>query len=368
MAIGHERRPDENRVGARVGRGANVIRGAQPALDDDRRSSIAGRADEPHRRIPIHLEGVEIPRVDADEGRIGRQCTLELGRTVGLDQGVQPGLARGGEQEAQPIVGHGADDDEDGRRTERTRLPDLVRVDGEVLAQHRNAGASCRNEVIVAAAEARRLGEHRQRGGPGPRVAGREEASRLGPFGDVREAPGRGRGTLELGDDGELHGVAKRGLEARGVGHRRGAPAQLAQRRHPCVAARADPRGVDERREHGHAAGLASAVTTSAARPESIAAPAGAIPSATLSTAPATNRAAAALRTTTSRAGPGSPPSTDIAIAAFICASPPAIAATGAGSRPRSAASMTSSRVSRPSTRIAWLGPSSDSSSVPSAP
>src|SRR5205823_6465891 len=89
----HQGRADENRVGAGELRLGALRSRADTALGDD--DPVAwGLLDKGELRPAVDLEGVEIPRVDADHRRVEPDRALELLRIVGLDERVEVELRR----------------------------------------------------------------------------------------------------------------------------------------------------------------------------------------------------------------------------------------------------------------------------------
>src|SRR5439155_614015 len=192
---------------------------------------------------------------------------------------------------------HRGDDEEHGVRAEGARLVDLVRVDQEVLAQAGEPrGRARRGEVLERAAEEGAVGQHRQRRRPGRGVAARDGGGVVGPA----DLAARGRGALQLRDDGGRRARRERGAEA--------------------------------------AAGLP------------------------------TPSAAAALRHTTSRPGPRSPPRMARRRSAASATEPTRNTLAGAGASPASAAVTERTPSAPPATSTTALSPSSASSSRPPAP
>ena len=107
------------------------------------------------------------------------------------------------------------DDEEHGVRAVRSRLPDLVARDDEVLAQHRDVdGGPDGGEVGEAAAEAAPLGQDADDRGAAGLVVGGEP----GRIGDGGERALARAGALHLGDDLDGLAVTERRLRR----HRRG--------------------------------------------------------------------------------------------------------------------------------------------------
>ncbi len=110
----------------------------------------------------IEIEGGQIPSVDADETGAGGAGPFRFHLVVDLYQRLDSGLCRGGYQPGQHVILEGGDDQQDGIGADRPTLPDLRRVEYEVLAEHRDVhrrrGSS---EIGDAPAEELRFGEDR---------------------------------------------------------------------------------------------------------------------------------------------------------------------------------------------------------------
>ena len=113
-----------------------------------RGSCRPGRRRELAGRLHVHLEGAEVAIVDADHFRADLQRALEVILVVDLDDAVEVELDRLLVEEVEILVGEAGDDQEHGVGTGNRRLPQLIRVDDEVLAQDRKVGrgrACCRS-------------------------------------------------------------------------------------------------------------------------------------------------------------------------------------------------------------------------------
>src|SRR5207253_4343161 len=224
------------------------------------------------------------------------------------------------------------------------RLLHLVGIDQEILPETgERSGRARLGQMIEGTAEEALVGQDRERRGAGGGVAARER-------GDVvvgADGAARRRGALQLGDHPARCLPGERRTQA-APGHRIQRP--VAERLHrdvPTPALDLRPLVGDDRVEHAHQAAPASAwrrpnsttaSSTRAAAPESMAADASPTPARRSRAAPATTRAAAALRQTTSRAGPDAPPSTARSSTAASAVDPILSAAAGAGTSPASAA------------------------------
>ena len=88
---------------------------------------------------------------------------LELRRVVHLHQDIHAEVRRERRQLVELRVAKGGDDEEDAVRPQRARFIDLIGVDREVLAQHRQSARRSRlREMAIGALEERLVGEHRQ--------------------------------------------------------------------------------------------------------------------------------------------------------------------------------------------------------------
>ena len=171
-----------------------------------------------------------------------------------LDERVQPRLAGRLDQLAQPFVVEGANDEQDRIGAEGAGLPDAVSVDDEVLAKQGDAHARRGHKVVVAAAEPRRLGENRDRGGAGSGVAAREAGDRPRTRPERLEGALGRRRALRLGDDRDAVRRAQDRLEAARLGHAAHLAPQLGQRDdtriRPRPASRRGKERVEQRRRH----------------------------------------------------------------------------------------------------------------------
>ena len=96
-----------------------------------RRSSVVAQRD---------VERAQIAVVDADERRRKPQRAVELGGVVHFDQHRKRSVRAGaGFERREPRVVVRRDDQQDGVGAHRARLGDLILVDDEILAQHRQA-------------------------------------------------------------------------------------------------------------------------------------------------------------------------------------------------------------------------------------
>ena len=120
------------------------------------------------RRLKRRLEGAQVTVVDADQFDAQRQCTLELFAVMHLDQHIHAQLTRLTIQSAQARIVQRRNDQQDAVGADGTRFQHLIRMDDEVLANHRNRDGITRldHEVLVPLEEVG-IGEHRQTGSAG---------------------------------------------------------------------------------------------------------------------------------------------------------------------------------------------------------
>ena len=151
--------------------------------------------------LPVDLEGVQIPLVDAHQLSADPDGPLELGLVVDLHE------SRHAELDGEPVQlrqlrslenGH---DEQHGIRAHDPGVEDVVRRDGEILAEHRQVdGGPGRLKIFWAAAEVGTVGKHRQAG----RAARRVRPGDLGRI-EIRGEVTFGRGaSLDLGHEGDL--------------------------------------------------------------------------------------------------------------------------------------------------------------------
>jgi len=201
------------------------------------------RCDEVEGRVTVHRQAVEVSGVDPDQRGVQPQDALQLRGGVDLDERVDPRLTGCIQAGAELVVRQGPRDQEHGAGAQRPRLPDLVRVDREILAQHRHPGAGGNPKIVVRAAEPGRLGQDGDGCGARIDIGSSEIGDR--PIRDRCECAGRRGGALDLGNEREPRRVAQGGLEARGHGQGPNLPSQIAQRSDPGVVAQARARGSE---------------------------------------------------------------------------------------------------------------------------
>lgn len=149
----------------------------------------------------------------------GRDGAPDLLLGVRLHERLHAQLAGDAQQVLEGGVVEGGDDEQDQIRPVGPGLVDLVLVDREVLAQHRDAhGAAHGVQIGQRAAEAALLGEHGDHGRTAALVGGGQGGGVV----DRRQRALRRRGALDLRDD--LQGVAVQtaqrgpGIQGRGRG------------------------------------------------------------------------------------------------------------------------------------------------------
>ena len=154
------------------------------------------------------LERAQVAVVDADQRRAQLQRRGQLVAVMHFHQHVQAQFQRAGFQFRHQAVVERRDDQQDRIGAHRARFVDLVHVDHEVLAQHRNlAGGARLLQVVHRALEEMHVGQHRQARRAMARVA----------LGDVRRLEVRAqhafrrRRLLHFGDHA---GVARRDVLA----------------------------------------------------------------------------------------------------------------------------------------------------------
>ncbi len=230
--------------------------------------------------------------VDAEDVGVDLERLLELALVVDLDERVEVERARLLEQHVEVGQVESGDDQQDRVGADRRGLVELVGVDDEVLAQDRQRRRPARlAQVVEAAAEVERLGQHRQRGGAAALV-GADDVAHGRPGADL---PGRRRAALVLGDQRDA-GAQQRLGERPELGARGDRRLERGERDALPPAGDLLAGVVDDPLEHAHEAtpGDSSTVRATsrssalAAAPSSIAAWAAPTPSAIESTRPET--------------------------------------------------------------------------------
>src|SRR5437867_7082719 len=190
---------DEDRVGAGDDDLADVGRGEEAALADHDRAERDQRQELERGRDP-RLERSEIAGVDPDDAAADRERLVHFGGGVALDQRREAESLRGGEQLREPRGLEDRDDQEHRVGAGRARLPELVLVDREVLAQERHVERRAyATQIVEAPLEVVLVGEDRDRVGAVVRVRG-GEGDRIEA---AREDAARRRGLLHLGDQAD---------------------------------------------------------------------------------------------------------------------------------------------------------------------
>ena len=170
----HEPLTDQHRVGARLDHAPHVGGREEAALADHHRAGRDARQQR-QRRVDARLEGAEVAVVDADDPAAHGERRLQLGRGVALDErGEAKRPGRGGKVAQQRRLEDG-DDEQHGVGAGSPRLPQLILVDGEVLAQQRHVdGRPHAPQHVEASLEILRVGEDRDRVGAVAGVRGGE--------------------------------------------------------------------------------------------------------------------------------------------------------------------------------------------------
>ncbi len=178
----HQRRADEDRVGAReLGRGALGACRDGGLGDDD---PVARRAREQGELCSsVDREGREVARVDADHGSPERDRAVELGRVVRLDERVEPEGLRVLQQPRTRLVVEIAKDEERRVGAGLARRPQMVGRREEALGEQRQRRFRPGRAQVVPRAGEPLVHEHRHRARPGALVAGGRRRPRRRPAG-----------------------------------------------------------------------------------------------------------------------------------------------------------------------------------------
>src|SRR5687768_16294392 len=351
--------------------------------------------------LRVHRQRSQVPVVDADDARTGRERGLDLALVVRLHERLEPEISRLVDQPSERTawVEHRKQEHRVGARgPQELQLP---RDDDELLGQHGHAdGPANELEILHRAAEPVWLAQDRDRGGAAGLVGPRPHHDVLRLAGDLARRWGA---ALDLGDEvqaGCREAIGER-TRRRRVGetppqsdriealeHRpqigpspirdlADHPAPVSPRlRRPTVRGSApgnvQSTGTRRDRHAGLPAAAIESATERSARsmtsrsrgiPASRALRAAAIPSLRSVATSATTSAAPAFRRITSRCGPDPPAKMASISAAFSSAVPPASSAVAARRSPNAAGSTVRTSTSPPLT--SWMTPLPSSGSSP---
>ena len=118
------------------------------------------------RHIEIRDEGLEVAVVDADQARLQIGRPLHLGFVMDFHQRVHPELRGFFHQRPRGCVIDHRQDDQDGVGAPAAGFGDLIGLQHEILAQHRQAGGFAGGgEEFRRALEGRRVGQDGETGG-----------------------------------------------------------------------------------------------------------------------------------------------------------------------------------------------------------
>ena len=92
------------------------------------------------RSVEVHVKGVEVAIVDADEVASGDEGAVEFGGIVDFAEDVELQCERATVKSKQFVLGERGDDQQDGVGAMGAGLEQLELVDDEVLAQARDRG------------------------------------------------------------------------------------------------------------------------------------------------------------------------------------------------------------------------------------
>ena len=197
----------------------------------------------------VHLQRGQVAGVDAEHRGPGLQRPVQLLVGVHLDQRHQADRLGPLDQRDQRVLAQRGDDQQHQVGPVGAGLPELIGADHEVLAQDRALDrVPDRGQVLQAAAEAARLGQHADHpGAAGLVVSG--QGRRVGDRG--QRALGRA-GPLDLGDHRDLV-AAQRGPHVAGGRSPRGRLLEPVQRRLLLALGQVGAHTLEDVVEHAHA-------------------------------------------------------------------------------------------------------------------
>lgn len=198
-----------------AGAGAGGVGGREDAAFADG-DDVAGKLrDEALAEGEVGFEDGEVAVVDADDGGAVGDGAFEFGFVMNFEQRVEASGVGGGMEDADFVIGEGANDDEDGAGAGFAGLEHLDRVDHEILAEAGARGGRVAEvggdaaEVVERAAEVFFVGEDGEGVGAGGLVA----LGLLEGGGAGFDVAGGRRAALDFGDDGEGAVGAAKGVE-----------------------------------------------------------------------------------------------------------------------------------------------------------
>ena len=113
------------------------------------------------RGVEADVEVVQVAVVDADEGRIELQGTIEFSGIMNLDENIEAILSGAGSEIRHLGIGQCGNNKQDAVGADGSGFKDLPGIDGEVLAQHRQGdGGACLAQEVVVALEILLVSQH----------------------------------------------------------------------------------------------------------------------------------------------------------------------------------------------------------------
>src|SRR5262245_51474111 len=149
----HEALPDQYGMSPGGDHTLHVGPGREAALAH-RHPPLRDARQQGERGVEAGAEGLEISVVDADHHGVGGERLVQLPGAVHFHQRTEPDPRRGLLQVSERLPIERRDDEEHGVCTGRARLPELILLDDEFLAEHRDAYCGPHGlEILEAAAE-----------------------------------------------------------------------------------------------------------------------------------------------------------------------------------------------------------------------
>ena len=186
IRLAHQGFADKETARAGGGQAVEICGSADPAFGDDdavrrhfRRQGFGG--------AQIGFERLQVAVVDADQPHRKAQGAVELGAVMDFGEHIETELGGGRRQLSGRCIGQRRHDQQDAVGPDAPAFQDLIRVEDEILAQHRQTDRLARRgEVVIAALEIGHVGQHRQAAGAARRIGAGERSADRNPSGSDR--------------------------------------------------------------------------------------------------------------------------------------------------------------------------------------
>ena len=170
IGLTHQGLADQKAACARSGEAVEILGPSDAAFRDD---ETVGRdfGCQPLGRGEIAPQRLQVAVVDADHPHSEPQGAIELGLVMDFGQNFETELGRRCRELGRHRVRQRRHDQQHAIGADMAAFEDLVRVENEILAQHRQFDRPvCCAQILVAALEVGRVGQHREAARPARRI------------------------------------------------------------------------------------------------------------------------------------------------------------------------------------------------------